>query len=42
MFGNENVRDGLVLTGLAVAGYLGMTVLREMYALVEQPLGFRR
>lgn len=42
MFGNGNVRDGLVLTGLAVAGYLGMTVLREMYALVEQPLGFRR
>ncbi len=42
MFGNDNSRDGLVLTGLAAAGYLGMTVLRELYALVEQPLGFRR
>ena len=27
---------------LTAAGFLGMTVLRELYGLVEQPVGYRR
>ena len=39
--------DGLVgaaaiLGGLTLAGYLGMTALREAYNLAEHPLGYRR
>lgn len=32
----------MVLLGLTAAGFLGMTVLREVYGLVEQPMGYRR
>jgi hypothetical protein len=32
----------MILGGLALAGFLGMTVLREVYGLVEQPVGYRR
>jgi 4-hydroxybenzoate polyprenyltransferase len=32
----------LVLVGLSLAGFLGMTFLRELYSLVEHPVGFRR
>jgi hypothetical protein len=31
-----------VLIALTAAGFLGMTVLRELYAFIEQPLTFRR
>jgi hypothetical protein len=31
-----------VLGGLAAAGFLGMTVLREVYSLLEHPLDYRR
>jgi hypothetical protein len=34
--------EGWVLTGLAVVGVLGMTVIREVVALLEQPMGYRR
>jgi len=42
MGGAGHWREALILGGLALAGYLGMTVLRELYALLENPIGFRR
>lgn len=33
---------GLYLAGLSLVGLLGMTVLREVYGLIEQPVGYRR
>ncbi len=42
MGGAGHWREAAILGGLAVAGYLGMTVLRELYALLENPVGFRR
>jgi len=42
MAGTGHPREAAVLGGLALAGYLGMTVLRELYALLENPIGFRR
>ena len=42
MFGDHRPVEGAVLAGLAVAGYLGMTVLRELYGLIEHPVGYRR
>jgi hypothetical protein len=38
--GHENA--ALILTGLATCAFLGMTVLREVYGLLEQPMGYRR
>jgi len=34
--------EALILSGLALAGLIGMTILREIYGLVEHPVGFRR
>jgi hypothetical protein len=34
--------EALILGVLAMAGFLGMTVLREAFALIEQPMGYRR
>ncbi len=34
--------EALILSGLAIAGLVGMTILREIYGLVEHPVGFRR
>jgi 4-hydroxybenzoate polyprenyltransferase len=34
--------EAVILGALTLAGFLGMTVLREAYALVEQPFGYRR
>jgi hypothetical protein len=42
MFGDGRPAEGAALAGLAVAGYLGMTVLRELYGLIEHPVGYRR
>lgn len=42
LFGMGYSGEGALLAGLAVAGFLGMTILREIYALVEQPVGYRR
>jgi len=42
MFGQGLVAEGVILTVLTVLGLLGMTVLRELYGLMEMPLGFRR
>jgi 4-hydroxybenzoate polyprenyltransferase len=42
LFGAGLALEGWVLTGLAVVGVLGMTVIREVVALLEQPMGYRR
>lgn len=31
-----------VMAGLALAGFMGMTTLRELYGLLEEPIGYRR
>ncbi|HYE02332.1 MAG TPA: hypothetical protein VD963_03750 [Phycisphaerales bacterium] len=41
-FGGAYTRAAWILTALTAAGFLGMTVLRETYALLEQPLAYRR
>lgn len=42
LFGEGHTLGGWALSGLAVVGLLGMTVLREVIALIEQPMGYRR
>ena len=42
LFGQGFSRGGWILVGLATLGLLGMTVIREVVALIEQPLGYRR
>ncbi|MGE3107202.1 MAG: hypothetical protein AB7G11_02885 [Phycisphaerales bacterium] len=38
----QGYRDGaIIMCVLAGAGVLGMTVLRELYSLIEQPVGYR-
>lgn len=42
LLGAGYVNEALILAALAIFGLLGMTVLREVYGLIEQPVGFRR
>lgn len=42
MFGQGYLTPGLILALLAACGLIGMTLLRELFALIEQPLGYRR
>jgi hypothetical protein len=42
LLGQGYFAEGAILGALAAAGFLGMTVLREVYGLVEHPLGYRR
>ncbi len=42
MLGQGYTGEAAVLGLLALAGFLGMTVLREVYAFVEHPLGYKR
>lgn len=42
MFGAGDTLDAGLLAALALAGYAGMTVLREAYHLIENPVGYRR
>lgn len=45
MFGQRidgSVQAGAMLLGIALISLLGMTVLRELYGLSEQPIGYRR
>lgn len=42
LFGQGAVEEGLILTALTVGAVVGLTVLREVYGLVEHPLGYRR
>lgn len=40
--GQPYTRAGLILLTLTLAGFAGMTVLREVYNLLQHPLGYRR
>lgn len=42
LVGAGHTEASAVLLALTGAGFLGMTVLREAYGLVEQPIGYRR
>ncbi|HVZ94419.1 MAG TPA: UbiA family prenyltransferase [Phycisphaerales bacterium] len=42
LFGAGLNTEGFVLLALAAVGFLGMTILREVYGLIEHPVGFRR
>lgn len=42
MAGQGRWTDAGILAGLAVIGFLGMTVLKELYNLAEHPVAFRR
>lgn len=40
--GAGHTTEGLIMAGLALLGFLGMSALREVYAAVEHPIGYRR
>ncbi len=42
LLGTDHINAGALLLALAAAGLIGMTVLRELYGLLEQPIGYRR
>jgi hypothetical protein len=42
LFGQGFHRETIIVGVLTGVGFLGMTVLRELYGLVEQPVGYRR
>lgn len=42
MLGAGRVREAVLLGVLALAAFLTMTTLRELYGLAEQPVGYRR
>lgn len=42
LLGSGHVKESLLLGALAMMGFLGMTTLRELYAMLEQPVGYRR
>ncbi|MCA9279608.1 MAG: hypothetical protein H6815_10355 [Phycisphaeraceae bacterium] len=42
LLGQGAYKPALILGSLTLAGLMGMTVLRELYGFLEQPVGFRR
>lgn len=42
MIGAGRIPESVILAVVAVFGYIGMTLLREIYSLAEQPVGYRR
>lgn len=42
MLGEGYTRETLILATLAGLGFIGMTTLREVYSLLEHPVGYRR
>lgn len=42
LFGQGYTTEGFILAALAAAGFLGMTTLRELYGVMEHPMGYRR
>ncbi len=42
MLGAGELFGAAVLGALALIGFLGMTLLRELYGLIEKPIGYRR
>ncbi len=41
LFGAGHHQAALLMTGLSAIGFLSMTVLRELYALIDEPVGYR-
>jgi len=41
LFGAGLITQGLIMVALAAAGIIGMVVMRELYALVREPVGYR-
>lgn len=41
LFGAGYVGPGLIMAGLAASGIIGMVVMRELYGLIEHPVGYR-
>jgi hypothetical protein len=41
LFGAGLTVQGAVMAALALAGIIGMIVMREVYGLVEHPVGYR-
>ncbi|MCL4220205.1 MAG: hypothetical protein KJZ65_02425 [Phycisphaerales bacterium] len=42
LLGSGLLVQGAIMSGLALAGVIGMNVMRELYGLVEHPVGYRR
>jgi len=42
LLGQGYLQEAGILASLTLAGFLGMTILREIYGLIEQPIGYRR
>ncbi len=42
LFGVGEMKATMIMGALAAVGFAGMTVLRELYALAEHPVGYRR
>lgn len=42
MAGQGHLEETAILGALTLGGWLGMTILREIYGLLEHPLGYRR
>jgi 4-hydroxybenzoate polyprenyltransferase len=42
MLGQNYAAGALILIALTTAGFLGMTILREIYVMLEHPMGYRR
>lgn len=42
LLGAGHTGEGAIMACLTVAGFLGMSALREVYAAVEHPIGYRR
>jgi 4-hydroxybenzoate polyprenyltransferase len=42
LFGAGHTGEGSIMAGLALLGFIGMSALREVYAAVEHPIGYRR
>lgn len=42
MVGTGKLTESVILAVVALLGYVGMTALREVYSLAEQPVGYRR
>lgn len=42
MLGVSQFNEAWILGAVAILGYVGMTLLREVYSLAEQPVGYRR
>ncbi|MBC7771894.1 MAG: hypothetical protein H7210_05325, partial [Pyrinomonadaceae bacterium] len=42
LIGQGYKNESIIMGILTASGFIGMTVLRELYSLLEQPVGYRR